>query len=163
MTKEESAQLAKELLEKSENTTNPITEEVSNDQVWNAIKKNILNLSNEIDNCFTDEEISNFTKKSDSFNKFAQNALKGLSDDYAEKSKGVEFALREEEIRVRKAHEINEAIKLTQSDKEAGQAIISGMMRLLGSNMSIPTDLKAKKPAAIETSKEIIADVSLSD
>jgi hypothetical protein len=161
MSREENIELAKKMLERSENSTTQ--KELSNEDVWGAIKRNIFNLSNEFDMCVTDTDLERVAHKSDAFNKFATNALKGLSDDYAEKHRYTEYALREEEIRVRKAHEINEAIRLTQTNPEAGQAIINGMMNLLGSGMTIPKELAKVKTIETSADEEIIADVSLSE
>ena len=160
MSREEDIKYAKEFLE---NGSSIADEEVTNEQVWNSLKRNILNLSNAFDVCITDDEIKQVSKKSDSFNKFATNALKGLADDYAEKHKATEYALREEDIRVRKAHEINEAIRLTQTNPEAGNAIVSGLMQLLGSNMTVPKELNIKSAKAIEAKEEIVAEVTLSE
>jgi len=161
MTREEDAALAQELLERSNSTSE--AREVSNEEVWQSLKRNILNLSEELNNCVTEEEIKKFSRKSDSFNKFATNTLKGISDDYAEKNRATEYALREEDIRVRKAHEINDAIRLTQtSNPEAANAIITGMMSLLGSNMSVPKEMITAKKVE-QPVDEIIADVTLSE
>ena len=161
MSREEDIKYAKEFLSNGGKVT--ADEEVTNEQVWNSLKRNILNLSNAFDVCITDDEIKQVSKKSDSFNKFATNALKGLADDYTEKHRATEYALREEDIRVRKAHEINEAIRLTQTNPEAGNAIVSGLMQLLGSNMTVPKELNIKPAKAIETKEEIVAEVTLSE
>ena len=160
MTREDDIQWAKDALEgKVENKV----EEISNEQVWNSLKRNILNLSNEFDSSFTDEDLKHVSKKSDSFNKFATNALRGLADDYTEKHRATEYALREEDLRVRKAHEINEAIRLTQANPEAGNIIVSGLMQLLGSNITVPKELNIKPAKAIEAKEEIVAEVTLSE
>ena len=161
MSREEDIKYAKEFLSNGGKVTTD--EEVTNEQVWNSLKRNILNLSNAFDVCITDDEIKQVSKKSDSFNKFATNALKGLADDYTEKHRATEYALREEDIRVRKAHEINEAIRLTQTNPEAGNAIVSGLMQLLGSNMTVPKELSIKPAKAIEAKEEIVAEVTLSE
>lgn len=160
MTREDDIQWAKDALEgKVENKV----EEISNEQVWNSLKRNILNLSNEFDSSFTDEDLKHVSRKSDSFNKFATNALRGLADDYTEKHRATEYALREEDLRVRKAHEINEAIRLTQANPEAGNIIVSGLMQLLDSNITVPKELNIKPAKAIETKEEIVAEVTLSE
>ena len=65
MTREDDIQWAKDALEgKVENKV----EEISNEQVWNSLKRNILNLSNEFDSSFT-------TPKS---KVFSSNVISGL-------------------------------------------------------------------------------------
>ena len=161
MSREENIEFVKSALESSENNSQ---KEITNEQVWNSLKRNILNLSSEFDTCFTEEDVKRMSDKSDSFNKFATNVIKGIADDYNEKHREREFDLRSEDIKVRKAHEINEAIRLTQTNPEAGQAIISGMLSLLGSNMTVPKELNVKKPIkAITVNKEVVADVSFSE
>lgn len=163
MGKEENIEFLESALEKAKNS-NEEDKVITNEQVWNSLKRNILNISSEFDTCFTEEDTKRIASKSDSFNKFATNVIKGIADDYNEQHRERELNLRDEDIKVRKAHEINEAIRLTQTNPEAGQAIISGMMSLLGSNMSVPRELNVKKPAkAITVNKEIVADVSFDE
>ena len=68
MSREEDIKYAKEFLSNGGKVTTD--EEVTNEQVWNSLKRNILNLSSAFDVCITDDEIKQVSKKSDSFNKF---------------------------------------------------------------------------------------------
>ena len=119
-----------------EHVINPITEtkeevKYTNEDVWDSIKSNYINMSKLLDSATTYEETGLLSQKADVFNKLAQNMIKGIKDNYDEKNRDSEYLLKQEELKIKRIHEVNETLKIAKGSKEHGSAIIENVIRYL--------------------------------
>ena len=153
MNKEENIELAKQLLEKAESYSEA-EEEYSDEAMWNDLKLKARAFIKADSLCVTEEDTDRLKKRIDVFSKYGPAMVKACTERYKRD-------VLEQDVKVRQAHEINEAAKLYVTDPNAAAAAISGIASLFGTPAPKIT-VQPKK--VIETSNdEVVADVTLSE
>ena len=153
MSREESAKLAEELLNRSSSS---IEEKTPSDEgIWRGIKRNADNLMAAFDNAVTAEDRAILKEKIDLFRGYGPDMIKACSDRYKRDYLA-------EDIKVRKAHEMNEAAKLYMTNPSAGKLILTGLAQMF--DTSVPQVSSTPETQAItEKKEEVAATVTLDD
>ena len=127
-----------------------VLKEYTNEDVWSSIKNNYVSMGEMLNAATTPEQLHMLSQKADVFNKLAQNMLKGIKDDYDEKNRDSEYALRQEELRIKRIHEVNETLKLAKNNKEFGATIVDNVVKYL--NVTGPS-IEVKQIEAMKGNK----------
>ena len=144
MTSKENQEFLENALENAKKGVTPQEKQYTDEDLWHDIKLKARAFLIEDSLCITDEDRESLKKRIDSFSKFGPSLIKACSE--REKSKYLM-----EDIKVRKAHELNEAARLYTSNPSNG-AILNKMSQIL--------DEQAEQKI-IETKETIETGVSL--
>ena len=144
MTSKENQEFLENALENAKKGVTPQENQYTDEDLWHDIKLKARAFLIEDSLCITDEDRESLKKRIDSFSKFGPSLIKACSE--REKSKYLM-----EDIKVRKAHELNEAARLYTSNPSNG-AILNKMSQIL--------DEQAEQKI-IETKETIETGVSL--
>ena len=144
MTSKENQEFLENALENAKKGVTPQEKQYTDEDLWHDIKLKARAFLIEDSLCITDEDRESLKKRIDSFSKFRPSLIKACSE--REKSKYLM-----EDIKVRKAHELNEAARLYTSNPSNG-AILNKMSQIL--------DEQAEQKI-IETKETIETGVSL--
>lgn len=152
MSKEENIEFLKNALKNAEGNTEekPYTDE----DLWADIRKRAGELIRGSSMCVTSEAKEDLKAQIDMFRGASSDMIRGICDRYKRDYLA-------EELKVRKAHEMNEAAKLYTTNPNAGSLIMAGLAQMF--NMQVPQGETQPIKAINSTKEEVIADVTLSE
>lgn len=155
MNKEENREFLKNAIKQADSDVVESKKVISDEDMWNSIKLKAQSFLEADDICITTDERQVLKERIDNFKSYGPSIIKACSERYKKD-------VLAEDIKVRKAHEFNEAAKVYVSNKDAGIAVLTGLANLFGTPAPQPT-LVNEVPKSIETSKkqDVKVDVSL--
>lgn len=160
MTKKENQEFLEEAIKQAKSgkvENKPYTDE----ELWNDIKLKARTFLQEDDLCVTEEERDVLKSRIENFSRFGPAMIKACAERYRN-----DFLM--EDIKVRKAHELNEAAKLYVTNPAASNMIMMGMAQMLGANIpQVPNELypsyvtteNTKEEKDVETGVSLRKDV----
>lgn len=151
MTSKENQEFLENALENAKKGVTPQEKQYTDEDLWHDIKLKARAFLIEDSLCITDEDRESLKKRIDSFSKFGPSLIKACSE--REKSKYLM-----EDIKVRKAHELNEAARLYTSNPSNG-AIVDKMSQMLDAPIPQTEQKVIETKEAIETGVSLRGDI----